>query len=134
MPAMLDADLELAKGMATKLRKLIEVLGVESKLGKSRFAEMTTMLSRGSGCESSRTGAEEIASSLLARRERQRRSRKAPSKRGQRGAQTHQLSTRLKEDGAMNQNEQRQHRRHERTRLPEIARRRRKQAVPTACS
>ena len=43
MPAMLDADLELAQRMATTLRKLIEVLGVESKLGKSRLAEMTAM-------------------------------------------------------------------------------------------
>jgi hypothetical protein len=41
LPAMLDADLELAQRMATTLRKLIDVLGVESKLGKSRLAEMT---------------------------------------------------------------------------------------------
>jgi hypothetical protein len=43
MPAMLDADLELAQRMATTLRKLVDVLGIESKLGKSRLAEMTAM-------------------------------------------------------------------------------------------
>ena len=57
MPAMLDADLELAKGMATKLRKLIEVLGVESKLGKSRFAEMTTMFESRKTAKAPKNGA-----------------------------------------------------------------------------
>ena len=53
MPAMLDADLELAQRMATTLRKFIEVLGVESKLGKSRLAEMTAMFEVEEGRESS---------------------------------------------------------------------------------
>ena len=43
IPAMLDADPELAQRMAPTLRKLIEVVGVESKLGKSRVAEMTAL-------------------------------------------------------------------------------------------
>ena len=43
MPAMLDADPELASRMAKTLRKIVEVLGVESKLGKSRLAEITAM-------------------------------------------------------------------------------------------
>ncbi len=43
IPAMLDTDPELAARMATTLRKLIEVLGVESKLGKTRLAEITAM-------------------------------------------------------------------------------------------
>lgn len=57
IPAMLDADLELAQGMATKLRKLIEVLGVESKLGKSRFAEMTTMFELRKAAKAPKNGA-----------------------------------------------------------------------------
>jgi pimeloyl-ACP methyl ester carboxylesterase len=57
MPAMLDADLELAQGMAAKLRKLIEVLGVESKLGKSRFAEMTTMFESRKAAKAPKNGA-----------------------------------------------------------------------------
>src|SRR5262245_54854103 len=43
IPAMLDGDPDLAARMASTLRKLIEVLGVESKLGKSRLAEMQAM-------------------------------------------------------------------------------------------
>jgi pimeloyl-ACP methyl ester carboxylesterase len=43
IPEMLDSDPELAQRMATTLRKLIEVLGVESKLGKTRLAEITAM-------------------------------------------------------------------------------------------
>jgi pimeloyl-ACP methyl ester carboxylesterase len=43
IPAMLDTDPELAQRMATTLRKLIEVVGVESKLGKTRLAESTVM-------------------------------------------------------------------------------------------
>jgi len=54
---MLDADLELAQGMAAKLRKLIEVLGVESKLGKSRFAEMTTMFESRKAAKAPKNGA-----------------------------------------------------------------------------
>jgi hypothetical protein len=57
MPAMLDAALELAQGMAAKLRKLIEVLGVESKLGKSRFAEMTTMFESRKAAKAPKNGA-----------------------------------------------------------------------------
>jgi pimeloyl-ACP methyl ester carboxylesterase len=44
MPAMLDTDPELASRMASTWRKLIEVLGVETKLGKARLAEMEAML------------------------------------------------------------------------------------------
>jgi hypothetical protein len=43
IPAMLDAEPELASRMAATLGKLIEVLGVESKLGKVRLAEITAM-------------------------------------------------------------------------------------------
>jgi pimeloyl-ACP methyl ester carboxylesterase len=43
IPTLLDTDPELAARMATTLRKLIEVLGVESKLGKTRLAEITEM-------------------------------------------------------------------------------------------
>ena len=43
IPGMLDADPELASHMAKTLRKLVDVLGVESKLGKSRLAEITAM-------------------------------------------------------------------------------------------
>jgi hypothetical protein len=43
IPAMLDADPDLAARMATTLRKLIETLGVESKLGKTRLSEMQAM-------------------------------------------------------------------------------------------
>ena len=43
IPAMLDAEPELASRMATTLRKLIEVLGVESKVGKARLAEIAAM-------------------------------------------------------------------------------------------
>jgi pimeloyl-ACP methyl ester carboxylesterase len=57
IPAMLDADLELAQRMATTLRKLIEVLGVESKLGKSRFAEMTTMFESRKAAKATKNGA-----------------------------------------------------------------------------
>jgi hypothetical protein len=43
IPAMLDTDPDLAPHMGSTLRKLIEVLGVESKLGKTRLAEITAM-------------------------------------------------------------------------------------------
>jgi hypothetical protein len=43
IPGMLDGDPELAARMAKTLRRLIEMLGVESELGKSRLAEMTAM-------------------------------------------------------------------------------------------
>jgi Protein of unknown function (DUF3141) len=43
IPAMLDSDPDLASRMAATLRKLIEVFGVESKLGKTRLAEITAM-------------------------------------------------------------------------------------------
>ena len=57
MPAMLDADLELAQRMATTLRKHIEVLGVESKLGKSRLAEMTAMFESRKAAKAPKNGA-----------------------------------------------------------------------------
>jgi len=40
IPAMLDADPDLAARMASALRQLIEAVGVESKVGKARIAEM----------------------------------------------------------------------------------------------
>jgi hypothetical protein len=43
IPAMLDTEPELASRMGSTLRKLIEVVGVESKLGKTRLAEITAM-------------------------------------------------------------------------------------------
>jgi pimeloyl-ACP methyl ester carboxylesterase len=43
IPAMLDTNPDLAPRMGSTLRKLIEVLGVESKLGKTRLAEITAM-------------------------------------------------------------------------------------------
>ena len=43
IPTMLDTDPELASRMVSTWRKLIEVLGVETKLGKSRLAEMQAM-------------------------------------------------------------------------------------------
>ena len=43
VPAMLDAEPDLASRMAATLRKLIEVLGVESKMGKARLAEIAAM-------------------------------------------------------------------------------------------
>ena len=43
IPAMLDTDPDLAPRMGSTLRKVIEVLGVESKLGKTRLPEITAM-------------------------------------------------------------------------------------------
>jgi len=43
IPEMLDTDPDLSQRMATTLLKLIEVLGVESKLGKTRLAEITAI-------------------------------------------------------------------------------------------
>jgi pimeloyl-ACP methyl ester carboxylesterase len=57
IPAMLDIDPELAQRMAATLRKLIEVLGVESKLGKSRLAEMTAMFESRKAAKAPKNGA-----------------------------------------------------------------------------
>ena len=57
IPAMLDADPELAQRMATTLRKLIDVLGVESKLGKSRLAEMTALFESRKAAKAPKNGA-----------------------------------------------------------------------------
>jgi pimeloyl-ACP methyl ester carboxylesterase len=43
IPAMLDTNPDLAPRMRSTLRKVIEVLGVESKLGKTRLADITAM-------------------------------------------------------------------------------------------
>ena len=43
IPAMLDSDPELAARMAVALRKLIEVVGIESKVGKARIAEIKAL-------------------------------------------------------------------------------------------
>ena len=68
MPAMLDADRELAQRMATTLRRLIEVVGVESKLGKSRFAEMTALFESRKAAKAPKNGApkERVARNVLA--------------------------------------------------------------------
>ncbi|MGB0055646.1 MAG: hypothetical protein WBQ20_02595, partial [Methyloceanibacter sp.] len=52
-----DIDPELAQRMAATLRKLIEVLGVESKLGKSRLAEMTAMFESRKAAKAPKNGA-----------------------------------------------------------------------------
>src|SRR4029078_8316808 len=57
IPAMLDIDPDLAQRMATTLRKLIEVLGVESKLGKRRLAEMTAMFESRKAAKAPKNGA-----------------------------------------------------------------------------
>jgi pimeloyl-ACP methyl ester carboxylesterase len=57
IPAMLDADLDLAQRMGSTLRKLIEVLGVESKLGKTRLAEMTAMFESRKAAKAPKNGA-----------------------------------------------------------------------------
>ena len=57
IPAMLDIDPELAQRMATMLRKLTEVLGVESKLGKSRLAELTAMFESRKAARAPKNGA-----------------------------------------------------------------------------
>jgi pimeloyl-ACP methyl ester carboxylesterase len=57
IPAMLDTDPDLAPRMAATLRKLIEVLGVESKLGKTRLAEMTAMFESKKASKASKNGA-----------------------------------------------------------------------------
>src|SRR5262249_28661488 len=43
IPTMLDADPDLASRMSSIWRKMIEVLGVETKLGKARVAEIQAM-------------------------------------------------------------------------------------------
>ena len=57
MPDMLDNDPELAQRMATTLRKLIEVLGVQSKLGKSRLAEMIEVFESRKAARAPKNGA-----------------------------------------------------------------------------
>jgi hypothetical protein len=54
---MLDTDPELAAPMATTLRKLIEVLGVESKLGKTRLAEITALFEAREKAKAPKNGA-----------------------------------------------------------------------------
>jgi pimeloyl-ACP methyl ester carboxylesterase len=57
IPAMLDADPDLAPRMASTLRKLIDVVGVETKLGKSRLAEMTAMFESRKAARAPKSGA-----------------------------------------------------------------------------
>jgi pimeloyl-ACP methyl ester carboxylesterase len=57
MPDMLDNDPELAQRMATTLRKLTEVLGVQSKLGKSRLAEMIEVFESRKAARAPKNGA-----------------------------------------------------------------------------
>ena len=56
VPDMLDADPELASRMAKTLRNLVEVLGVESELGKSRLAEITAMFESRRKAEAPKNG------------------------------------------------------------------------------
>jgi hypothetical protein len=63
---MLDTDPELAASMTTTLRKLIEVLGVESKLGKTRLAEITRCLRLERKPRLRTVGQTSVTSSLLA--------------------------------------------------------------------
>jgi pimeloyl-ACP methyl ester carboxylesterase len=57
IPAMLDTDPELAARMANTLRKLIEVLGVESKLGKTRLAGIAALFDSRAKAEAAKNGA-----------------------------------------------------------------------------
>ena len=57
IPAMLDEDPDLASEMGSTLRKLIEVVGVQSKLGKTRFAEMTAMFESKKAAKAPKNGA-----------------------------------------------------------------------------
>ena len=80
IPKLLDTDPELAQRMATTLRKLTDVLGVESKLGKSRYAEMTRCSSREKPQELPRmVRRKRVACSLPDQHGRQRRSRIGPT-------------------------------------------------------
>ena len=57
IPAMLDRDPELAARMAGTLRKLIETVGVESKVGKTRLAEITAMFESRKAVKTPKNGA-----------------------------------------------------------------------------
>jgi hypothetical protein len=59
IPGMLDADPELASRMAKTLRKLVEMLGVESELGNSRLTEITTMFESRRKAETPKNGSPE---------------------------------------------------------------------------
>jgi hypothetical protein len=67
IPAMLDSDPELAARMATTFRKLIEVLGVESKLGKTRLAEITALFESRAKAKAPKNGAPKEAPKQPAR-------------------------------------------------------------------
>jgi hypothetical protein len=57
IPAMLDADPDFALRMGSSLRKLIETVGVESKLGKTRLAEITAMFESRKAVKAPKNGA-----------------------------------------------------------------------------
>jgi pimeloyl-ACP methyl ester carboxylesterase len=57
IPAMLDTDPELAARMAGTLRKLINVLSVESTLGKKRLAEIAAMFESKEKTKAAKNGA-----------------------------------------------------------------------------
>jgi hypothetical protein len=59
IPAMFERDPDLASRMASTLRKLIDMLGVESKLGKARLAEVQAMLESRTKAKAPRDGAPE---------------------------------------------------------------------------
>jgi pimeloyl-ACP methyl ester carboxylesterase len=67
IPAMLDTDPELAARMANTLRKLIEVLGVESKLGKTRLAEIAALFDSRAKAEAAKNGAPKASQKQPAR-------------------------------------------------------------------
>jgi hypothetical protein len=57
IPAMLDNDPELAARMATTLRKLIDVLHVESTQGKKRLAEIAALFESKAKARTAKNGA-----------------------------------------------------------------------------
>ena len=57
IPAMLDTDPELAARMATTLRKLIDVLHVESTQGKKRLAEIAALFESKAKAKTAKNGA-----------------------------------------------------------------------------
>jgi hypothetical protein len=59
IPGMLDADPELAARMAKTLRRLVEMLGVESEIGKSRLTEITAMFESRKKADTPKNGSSE---------------------------------------------------------------------------
>jgi pimeloyl-ACP methyl ester carboxylesterase len=57
IPTLLDADPQLTSRMESVLRRLIDVLGVESKIGKARLAEIEAMLESRKKAKAPKNGA-----------------------------------------------------------------------------